>query len=246
MSTFAGAAAARSRSIPHWLAHHKPVQVVGIDAKGVAHEIAISESMTAKKWAIAWRTLQDVGAVTARALDANGKIIATTAIRYPEEDEPDDTTATDDDDDEPRAHAAPASPATAAGYDVTAVVQCVAREVRQATREGANEMREAFSDVLTAMTEVIKLATERLASVETTMHEMQMQQIEEREARSQEDTETRELVHLVASKMLGEGGAAKILGLGQKPNGAPPGTNGVSKPAPTSSTPSGTPANGGG
>jgi hypothetical protein len=211
-----GAEIGRYRSVPHWLAHWKPASVVGVDVRGNEHEIVITA--TQKRWAVAWRALQDCEAVTARALDKRGKVIATTAIERPDdeptEDDEDDGTITD------RAQA----PATAPGYDIVAVVQCVAKEVREASREGYSEAKQMCEAVIKELTSVVKLATERLEAAETTVHEIQTQQIEARRAELESESENGELVKALLPML-----TDTIAKVKKTANGA----NGAAKPATT-------------
>jgi 23S rRNA pseudoU1915 N3-methylase RlmH len=173
-----------NRSITQWLAHWQPTSVIAVDADGEEHPIVVSKTQK-RRWDIVAKAILEVDAVTVRAMSDEG-LLATRTLRTvdPAIDEA-ETSAT---------------PATAGGYDVTAVVQCVAREVREAIADDRKATREMLADVLKAHTQMLKDMSERHSASEKALLDAREQIMIEREERIAEREEAAERAAAEAEK----------------------------------------------
>jgi hypothetical protein len=163
-----------AKSLTHWLAHYQPATVIAVDEDGEEHPIKVTKQK--QKWNIAAKAIESVDAVTVRLVDADNAILATRKLRTVEIVQSEEENA--------------ATPATAGGYDVTAVVQCVAREVREAVSESTRAMREMVADVVREQSKMIKDMSERHSAAEKALleaRELIMVEREERIAEREDD-----------------------------------------------------------
>lgn len=155
-----------TKPLTHWLAHYAPSTVIAVDADGEEHPIVVTKQK--RKWDIVAKAVMAVDAVTVRAMSPEG-LLATRTLRTIEAPVGESETA--------------ATPATAGGYDVTAVVQCVAREVREAVSDATKAMREMVSDVVREQSKMLKDMSERHSAAEKALLDAREQIMIEREER---------------------------------------------------------------
>jgi hypothetical protein len=155
-----------TKPITHWLAHYAPTSVIAIDADGEEHEIAITKQK--RKWDIVCKAIVSLDAVSVRLMKDKA-VVATRTLRTVDAPDVDAETA--------------ATPATAGGYDVTAVVQCVAREVREAISESTKQLREMVGDVVRSQSQMLKDMAERHSAAEKALLDARETLMTEREER---------------------------------------------------------------
>jgi hypothetical protein len=146
--------------------------VIAVDADGQEHPIVVTKQK--RKWDIAAKAVLEVDAVTVRAMSGEG-LLATRTLRTI------DSPATEEE--------TQATPATPGGYDVTAVVQCVAREVREAISESTKQLREMVGDVVRSQATMLKDMSERHSASEKALQDAREQIMLEREERIAEREE---------------------------------------------------------
>jgi hypothetical protein len=172
MSAAASKKNSANRPLTHWLAHWSPTSVIAVDADGQEHPIVVTKQK--RKWDIAAKAVLEVDAVTVRAMSGEG-LLATRTLRTI------DSPATEEE--------TQATPATPGGYDVTAVVQCVAREVREAVSESTKQLREMLGDVVRSQAAMLKDMSERHSASEKALLDAREQIMIEREERIAEREE---------------------------------------------------------
>lgn len=155
-----------NRPLTHWLAHWEPTSIIAIDADGQEHPIVVTKQK--RKWDIAAKAVLEVDAVTVRAMSDAG-LLATRTLRTVEAGPVEEETQ--------------ATPATPGGYDVTAVVQCVAKEVREAVTEAFRAAQGMHATTTSELVMMVKQLGERHSQAEKALLEAREQIIIEREER---------------------------------------------------------------